>query len=82
MGRGDKFFGLLEASAQEARTSAQALVKLSKTFDQPAVLDEFAGEADRHMLSLYKHLFNGKHEPMQVMALKDLYELLEKIIDR
>ncbi len=42
LGKEDKFFTLLEASAQEARTSVQALVKLSTNFDQPAVLDEFA----------------------------------------
>src|SRR3989442_15588549 len=42
LGKEDKFFSLLEASAQEARTSAAALVKLGQGFDQPAVLDEFA----------------------------------------
>src|SRR5213595_3531937 len=42
LGKEDKFFTLLEASAQEARTSVQALVKLSKAFDQPIILDEFA----------------------------------------
>src|SRR5215208_1666932 len=41
LGKEDKFFSLLEASAQEARTSVQALVKLSKALDQPVVLDEF-----------------------------------------
>jgi uncharacterized protein Yka (UPF0111/DUF47 family) len=186
LGKEDKFFGLLEASAQEARTSVQALVKLSKTFDKPPVLDDFAhsrrkdkeitreisdavyttfvtalerediedlsnalykipktvekftervllvpqhvrgvdfstqigileratdhvcemvrtlrqgmdlekvkdlndklqyleGEADKHMLALYQDLFSGKYQPVQVIALKDLYELLEKMIDR
>jgi uncharacterized protein Yka (UPF0111/DUF47 family) len=186
LGKEDKFFTLLEASAQEARSSVQALVKLSKGFDQPVVLDEFAhsrrkdkqitqeittavyttfvtaleredigelsnalykipktvdkfterliagptsirkidfstqvslleratelvlemvktlrggmdleiikdlndklqyleGEADKHMMVLYKDLFSGKHQPLEVIALKDLYELLEKIIDR
>lgn len=186
LGKEDKFFTLLEASAQEARTSVQALVKLSKAFDQPVVLDEFAhsrrkdkeitkeiseavyttfvtalerediedlsnalykipktvekftervllvpqhvrgidfstqigileratdhvcemvrtlregmnlervkdlndklqyleGEADRHMLTLYKDLYSGKYQPVQVIALKDLFELLEKMIDR
>ncbi len=186
LGKEDKFFGLLEASAQEARTSVQALVKIGKTFDQPVVLDELAhsrrkdkaitaqiseavyttfitaieredietlssalykipktvekfservllaphfvrgvdfstqislleratdivlemvkvlrdgmdlekvkdlndklqyleGEADKHMMALYKELFNGRHEPLQVIALKDLFELLEKVIDR
>ncbi|HWH68693.1 MAG TPA: DUF47 family protein [Candidatus Sulfotelmatobacter sp.] len=186
LGKEDKFFSLLEASAEEARTSVQALVKLSKDLDKPVGLEEFSyarrkdkqitqeisaavyttfitaleredieelsnalykipktvekfserillaphyvrgidfskqiglleratdvvlelvkslrdgmdlekvkdlndklqfleGEADKHMVTLYKDLFSGKHEPVQVIVLKDLYELLEKIIDR
>ena len=186
LGKEDKFFSLLEASAREAHTSVQALVKLGKALDQPKVLDELIhsrrkdkqitqeisaavyttfvtalerediaalsnalykipkmvekfcervmiapqfvqgvdfstqislleratdvvlemvtalrdgmdlekikdhndklqyleGEADKHMMSLYKDLFGGQHQPLQVIVLKDLYELLEKIIDR
>jgi uncharacterized protein len=186
LGKEDKFFSLLEASAKEAHTSVQALIKLSKALDQPKVLDELVhsrqkdrqitkeistavyttfitalerediealsnalykipktvekfservrltphfvqgidfstqislleratdivlemvkalrdgmdlervkdlneklqyleSEADKHMMSLYKDLFSGQHEPIQVIALKDLYELLEKVIDR
>ena len=186
LGKEDKFFTLLEASAEEARSSVQALVKLSKSLDQALAKEEFAyarhrdreitrqisaavyatfvtalerediealssalykipktvdkftarilaapqhvrgidftkqigmleratdivlelvkslrkgmnlervkdlndklqfleSEADDHMMSLYKDLFDGRHEPLQVIALKDLYELLEKIIDR
>src|SRR5690349_2198062 len=41
LGKEDTFFTLLEASAQEARASVQALVKLSKSLDQPVVLDDF-----------------------------------------
>lgn len=186
LGKEDKFFTLLEASAEEARTSVQTLVKLSKDIDGPVPLDELSysrrrdkqitteisaavyttfitaleredieelsnalykipktvekfserallapqhvrgidfskqislleratelvlglvkslrdgmnlervkelndklqfleGEADKHMMTLYKDLFTGKHEPVQVIVLKDLYELLEKIIDR
>ena len=186
LGKEDKFFTLLEASAEEARSSVQALVKLSKALDKPVAVDEFAyarqkdkqitreisaavyttfitaleredieelsnalykipkmvdkfttrllaspqhvrgvdfskqislleratdivlelvkslrkgmdlekvkdlndklqfleSEADTHIMALYKDLFNGKHEPLQVIALKDLYELLEKVIDR
>ena len=186
LGKEDKFFTLLEASAEEARTSVQALVRLSKTLDKPSAVDEFAysrqkdkqitreisaavystfvtaleredieelsnalykipkmidkfttrllatpqhvrgidfstqitlleratdvvlelvkslrqgmdlgrvkelndklqfleSEADNHMMALYKDLFSGKHEPLQVIVLKDLYELLEKVIDR
>lgn len=186
LGKENKFFTLLEASAEEARTSVQALVKLSKSLDKSLAIAEFAyarqkdkeitreisaavystfitalerediealsnalykipktidkfttrilaapqhvreidfstqinlleratdivlelvkslrkgmdlgkvkdlndklqfleSEADNHMMSLYKDLFSGKHEPLQVIALKDLYELLEKVIDR
>jgi uncharacterized protein len=186
LGKEDKFFTLLEASAEAARASVQALVKLSKTLDQPQAFDEFAyarkkdkeitsqiseavyttfitaleredieelsnalykipkmidkfttrvlvapqyvrgvdfskqihllgratdivlelvkslrsgmnlekvkelndqlqfleSEADTHIMSLYKELFDGKHDAIQVIALKDLYELLEKVIDR
>src|SRR6266446_8304081 len=186
LGKEDKFFSLLEASAEEARASVQALVKLSKAFDQPVAMDEFAysrrkdkaiteqisaavyttfvtaierediedlsnalykipktvekfservllapkqvrgidfstqiglleratdivfdmvktlregmdlekikdlndklqyleGEADKKIMDLYKGLFAGKLEPIQVIVLKDLYELLEKVIDR
>lgn len=186
LGKQDKFFTLLEASAQEARTSVQALVKLSKDLDKPQPLADFSysrrkdkqitqeisaavyttfvtalerediedlsnalykipktvekfterallapqhvrgidfskqiilverateivhemvkslrdgmnlekikelndklqfleGEADKHMMALYKDLFCAHHDPVQVIVLKDLYELLEKIIDR
>lgn len=186
LGKEDKFFTLLEASAEEARTSVQALVRLCKNLEAPVAQDEFAyprrkdkkitqeiseavyttfitaleredieelssalykipksvekfaermrmapqlvkgvdfslqigllekatdvvldlvkslrggmhlekvkdlndklqfleGEADKHILTLYRQLFDGRHEPLQVIMLKDLYELLEKIIDR
>jgi len=186
LGKEDKFFTLLEASAEAARASVAALVKLSQTLDQPQAFDEFAytrkkdkeitskisdavyttfitaleredieelsgalykipkmidkfttrvwvapqyvrgvdfskqiqllqqatdvvlelvkslrngmdlervkdlnaqlqfleSEADNHMMSLYRELFSGKHDAIQVIALKDLYELLEKVIDR
>jgi hypothetical protein len=186
LGKEDLFFGLLEASAHEARTSAQALVRLSQTLDQPVTLEEFArsrrkdkeittqirnavyttfvtplerediealslalyripktvekfserlllapqqvqgvnffqqvglleqatecvenlvkslraginldevrkwndrlqqveGEADKAILELYRDLFSGRHDALKVIVLKDLYELLEKIIDR
>ena len=41
LGKEDKFFDLLEASAEEARSSVQALVKLSKNPDRTALLYEF-----------------------------------------
>ena len=186
LGKEDMFFGLLEASAQEAHTSVQALVRLSKALEIPTELEEFSrsrrkdkeitatirnavyttfvtaleredieslgnalyripktvekfgerimlspplirgadfssqvglldqatecvlqmvkslrrgvnldeikslndrlqqveGEADKQILELYRDLFSGKHDPLQVILLKDLYELLEKVVDR
>jgi uncharacterized protein Yka (UPF0111/DUF47 family) len=39
-------------------------------------------EGDKVMLDLYHDLFTGPRDPLQVIVLKDLYELLERTIDR
>ncbi len=186
LGKEDKFFTLLEKSAEQARNSVQALVKLSKTPDQTELLYEFIearrkdkqitaeisqavyttfvttlerediealsnalykipktvekiaehimlapqhirgvdfskqvilleqateqvlalirsmkkganleevkelndklqfieGEADKAIIEVYRDLYNGKYEAVKLIVLKDLYELLEKVIDR
>lgn len=40
------------------------------------------GDADKLMLDLLREIYSGKYEPLRVIALKDLYEMLEKIVDR
>ena len=45
-------------------------------------LQQVEGEADKAIMELYRDLFSGRHDPLKVIVLKDLYELLEKIIDR
>ncbi len=45
-------------------------------------LQQIESEADDLILEMFKDLFSGKHDPTRVLALKDLYELLEKVIDR
>jgi uncharacterized protein len=40
------------------------------------------GEADDVMLDLLREAYGGKFEPLQAMMVRDLYELLERIIDR
>ncbi len=40
------------------------------------------GQADKLMLGLLRELYSGKYEALQAIVLRDLYELLEKIIDR
>jgi uncharacterized protein len=41
LGKEDKFFNLLEGSAQESRTSVQALIRFMKNQDELKTLDEF-----------------------------------------
>jgi uncharacterized protein Yka (UPF0111/DUF47 family) len=45
-------------------------------------LQQIEGEADKAMLELYRDLFSGRHDPLKVIVLKELYELLEKAVDR
>jgi uncharacterized protein Yka (UPF0111/DUF47 family) len=40
------------------------------------------GEADDVMLELLREAYGGKYEPLQAMMVRDLYDLLERIIDR
>jgi len=45
-------------------------------------LQKVEGDADKLILHVLKDLYSGGHDATKVMALKDLYELLEKVIDR
>ena len=40
------------------------------------------GEADKVMLALVKDLYNGPYDAKQFVVLRELYEMLEKVIDR
>ncbi len=45
-------------------------------------LQAIENEADRLMLESYRDLYGGRHELIRILLLKDLFELLEKAIDR
>lgn len=45
-------------------------------------LQYLEGEADKLMVELLHDLYSGRVDPVTVIAVKDLYELLEKVIDR
>ncbi len=45
-------------------------------------LQQVEGDADKTIMELYRNLFSGQHDALKVIVLKDLYELLEKAIDR
>jgi uncharacterized protein Yka (UPF0111/DUF47 family) len=55
------------------------LLQIQKLNEQ---LQHYEGEADKLINELYKDLYSGKFDPIQVIILKDLYELLEKVVDK
>ncbi len=40
------------------------------------------GEADRLMLETYREIYSGQYEGLEILLIKDFFELLEKAIDR
>ena len=45
-------------------------------------LQAVESEADDVIIKLLGEIYNGRFEPLQAMMVRDLYDLLEKIIDR
>jgi uncharacterized protein Yka (UPF0111/DUF47 family) len=45
-------------------------------------LQAIEGEADKLINELLRDLYAGQHPPIRVVYLKDIFELLEKVIDR
>lgn len=56
--------------------------QVEKLTEQNNLLQTVEGQADELMLVLLKDLYSRKHDPMKVVIMKDLYELLEKVVDR
>jgi uncharacterized protein len=73
---------------EDAVKTVVAMLKELKKNDLGAIarhnakLQRLEGDADKLMLEELRELYSGKHEPLTAMALKDLYELLEKVFDR
>jgi hypothetical protein len=55
---------------------------LERTNELNAKLQAVEGAADKLILDLLKTLYSRRHDAVRVIILKDLYELLEKSIDR
>ena len=89
---GDKLsqidFGPRAAMLEEAaRLVAEMVRGLRKLQIEPmkALYDRLRnveGEADRLILEMYRDLYSGKYDGLQVLLIKDFFELLEKAIDR
>lgn len=57
----------------------QDLEKIKEINDR---LQYVEGEADKFMNDLLRDLYGGKHDALRAMVLRDLYELIEKVVDR
>lgn len=55
---------------------------LEQVKEQNDRLQYLEGEADKLMVELLRDLYSGEKDAVSVIALKDLYDLLEKVIDR
>jgi uncharacterized protein len=80
-----KQISILEQAAETLLLMVSSLrqnPKIDKIKEQTDRLHELEGQADSLMLELLQGLYNRKHEVMELIILRDLYELLEKAIDR
>ena len=55
---------------------------LEKVKEQNDILQKIEGEADDLILARLKELYRLETQPVKLIILKDLYELLEKVVDR
>jgi hypothetical protein len=63
-------------------TELRSSPDLEKVKEQNDRLQYLEGEADKLMIDLLRDLYAGEKDAVSVIALKDLYDLLEKVIDR
>ena len=76
---------LLDKAAEEVLAMVKDLRKgtdAATAREKNARLQTIEGEADKLELELLRDLYNGDYDPKQIIFLRDLYSLLEKVIDR
>lgn len=56
--------------------------KIVQAKELNSLLQQIEGDADTLHLARLRDLYSGRHEVMSVLVLRDLYDLLEKIVDR
>lgn len=74
----EKSMETLQSMVRELRASPD----LSRIKDQNLTLQYLEGQADALMVERLKDLYNEPHDAVGVVAQKDLYDLLEKVVDR
>jgi uncharacterized protein Yka (UPF0111/DUF47 family) len=77
------------AMLEQATATVNVMVKALRTNphveeieDEYGQLQTLEGDADRFMIALLRELFHGQADAKDALFLKDMYELLEKAIDR
>lgn len=74
---------------EKATDATYAMVKQLRAMEDLEKIKEIndrlqyvEGEADKFMNDLLRDLYSGKHDALRAMVLRDLYELIEKVVDR
>src|SRR6266545_2287121 len=86
--RGHSFQKQVELLDQAAETVLSMVKQLRKGIDAQtaremnAKLQAIEGDADKLELDLLRDLYQGDYKTKQVIFLRDLFELIEKVIDR
>jgi uncharacterized protein len=76
---------LLEQATKTVLTMVQELrakSHLETLKQQNDILQKVEGDADDLILHRLKELYRSESQPVKIIILKDLYELLEKVVDR
>src|SRR3989449_3405576 len=76
---------LLDRAAEVVLAMVQQLRKgtdIRTAREMNARLQTIEGDADKLELELLRDLYHGDYTPKHIIFLRDLYELLEKVIDR
>jgi uncharacterized protein Yka (UPF0111/DUF47 family) len=76
---------LLDQAAEAVLAMVKQLRKgmnLRTAREMNAKLQNIEGQADELELELLRDLYQGNYDPKHIIFLRDLYELLEKVIDR
>jgi uncharacterized protein len=84
----DVDFAPRAALVEKAANSVVSMIKLLRSMKLEDAKNEIdrlkaiEAEADRQILEDYRDVYTGRYQPLTAFALKDLYELLEKAVDR
>lgn len=76
---------LLDQAAEAVLAMVKALRKgtdIATAREMNQRMQNIEGDADKLELDLLRDLYHGDYEPKQILFLQELYELLEKVIDR